>query len=715
MSEKAIVCVDDDEIILNSLGEQLKRAFGDEYTIELASSGAEAMELFAELVAEEVEIPLIISDQNMAAISGDKLLIQLHDLYPETLKILLTGESNAEVIRNLVNVSALYRYIAKPWDETDLILTVTEALRCYEQGARLNIQNQLLLEANQKLGESLALLVATLEATADGILVVNNQGQVIRCNQKFLHLWGIANYASARQNQDRIIDLALQQIKTPYTCNLDSKETVFNYNNYSLLELKNGKVIECYSQTQQLQDLSTTIVWSFRDVTERQKAEQTIKYQAFHDTLTGLANRSLFNCKLASALQKSHQSQNKLAVLFFDLDRFKTINDTLGHAIGDRLLQAVVERLLSCIRDGDTISRWGGDEFTLLLPHIHALEDATAIAARILQALQPPFDIESHRLHVTSSMGIAIYPDHGTDSDTLLKNADAALYKAKDRGRNNYQYYNQTINSQGKQLLQLENRLRYALNNQEFILYYQPIVDITTGKIAKMEALLRWQHPKLGLITPNIFIPLAEENGLIVPIGEWVLEKACLQNKYWQKIGLSPLTIAVNLSPRQFQESDLVDKVIEILQKTGLQTSYLELEITETVTIQNGDIAKNILTKFKEMEISLAMDDFGTGYSSLSYLRQFPFNTLKVDRSFIKNILEAPEDRAIIKAIISLGQGLGISVVAEGIETVESKNFLHSLGCRYMQGYYFSRPVAAKDATQLLQNQDLIVTNIKSV
>jgi diguanylate cyclase (GGDEF)-like protein len=706
MRERAIICVDDDEIILNSLGEQLKRAFGNEYIIELASSGAEVLELFADLVVEKVEIPLIISDQNMTAMSGDKLLIKLHSLYPQTLKILLTGETDAKVVRDLINISALYRYIAKPWDETDLILTVTEALRSYQRDRQLNFQNDLLRQTNQKLEESLSLLVTTLEATADGILAINNQGKVIRCNQKFLHLWGIAEQISNLQDYDQTINFALQQVATPYVCNLDRKEAFLNCENYSLLELKNGKILECYSQIQQLQDLSLSTVWSFRDVTERQKAEATIKRQAFHDALTGLANRSLFDRKLASALTKIEQTPDKLAVLFFDLDRFKTINDTLGHAIGDRLLQSVVQRLLSCIRDGDTISRWGGDEFTLLLPNINSLEDVNAIAKRILQVLQEPFDLETYHLYVTSSIGIAIYPDHGTNSETLLKNADAALYKAKERGRNNYQHYNQNINSEGEKLLKLENRLRYALQNQEFIVYYQPIIDTAIGKIAKMEALLRWQHPKFGLIPPHIFIPLAEENGLIASIGEWVLEQACWQTKYWQKMGFSDLKIAVNLSPKQFQQYNIASKVIKILNKTGLQPFFLELEITETVTIQNGDIAKKVLNKFKQMGISLAMDDFGTGYSSLSYLKQFPFNTIKIDRSFIQNMLDNREDRAIIQAIISLSIGLEMSVVAEGVENQEAKNFLQSLNCRYMQGYYFSPPLPAKNATELLQDRD---------
>ena len=705
MKEKAIICVDDERIILNSLGEQLRKVFGAEYSIETVDCGAEAIELVNELKEEEIEIPLIISDQNMSGMSGSQLLASLHQSFPQTLKILLTGETNAEVIRNLVNQSALYRYIAKPWDRTDLVLTVKEALRCYEQNQQLDRQHQLLLAANKQLEESLGLLVATLEATADGILVIDNQGEVIRCNQKFFKLWGIENPGVNPLRDQDLISNALAQLTQPYVCDLDSKTNFLNSESYSLLALKNGKMLECYSQKQQLKENQFSTVWSFRDVTQRQQAEATIKHQAFHDSLTGLANRTLFENKLAEALNNSQDNLNKLAVMFFDLDRFKTINDTLGHAVGDQLLQEVVQRLLKCIRRDDVISRWGGDEFTLLLPSIDSLEDTTTVASKILAELQSPFHFADYELHVTSSIGIAIYPDHGQDSATLLKNADVALYKAKDKGRNNYQHYHQNLNSQGEKLLKLENLLRYALQKQEFTLLYQPIIDIETGTIAKMETLIRWQHPDFGMVSPGVFIPIAEENGLIIPIGEWVLEQACLQNKIWHEMGFDFLLISVNLSPRQFQEYDIVTKVLNLLTKTKLSPSYLELEITETVTMQNGEIAKQILSRFNEIGISLAMDDFGTGYSSLSYLKHFPFSTLKIDRSFIQDALQNPEDQEIIKTIINLGKALNISIVAEGIENIESKDFLRSLGCRFMQGYYFSRPLSADSATLLLQNQ----------
>ncbi len=707
MREKAIICVDDDQVILSSLGEQLKRCFGNQYSIELIDNSLEVLDVWAELVAEGVEIPVIISDQSMAKMSGDKLLIELHKLYPQTLKILLTGAAEAVAIGNLVNAGALYRYIPKPWDETDLLLTVSEALRSYKQEQQLAAQNQLLIATNQQLQESLSLLVATLEATADGILVVDNCGNVIRFNQKFADIWQISNLLSNKIAKTQVNDIILQQLSQPYCCHLDQKAAQLNSNNYSILELKNGKIIECYSQIQKLQDQNLGRVWSFRDVTERQQAEKLIKHQAFHDALTGLANRNLFNHHLAEALDKAHESQTKFAVIFFDLDRFKTINDSLGHAIGDLLLRSVVERLLNCLREEDLLARWGGDEFTLLLPQINSPQDATRIAQRILDTLHPAFELNDHCLRVTSSIGIAIYPDHGKDAETLLKNADAALYRAKEEGRNNYQQYNSAINSQAQKLLKIENRLHYGLETQEFVLYYQPIIDIITNRIVKVEALVRWQHPEFGLVSPNIFIPLAEENGAIIPIGKWILETACAQNRLWQKMGLTPLKVSVNLSPKQFQQRNLVSTLAQILATNKLLPSCLELEITETTAMQNTDLAKNIIMQFHDMGITLAMDDFGTGYCSLSYLKQFPLDTIKIDQSFIKNLISNPEDIAIVNAILSLGQGFNINVVAEGVESKELRNFLTTLQCRYMQGHYFSRPVSGKDMTKLLKHNIL--------
>ena len=700
MNRAAIICVDDDPVILRSLGEQLKRSVGQQYDLELVDSGAEAIAICAELVAEGFAIPLIISDQIMPGMTGDQLLIKLHSFYPNSLKILLTGQADADAVGNLVNAAALYRYVTKPWNETDLILTVKEALKRYQQEEQLAEQNEILIEVNQQLESAIALLQATLEATADGILVLDNGGKVVSYNQRFIDIWGLPSAVEIDRQQ--VLTLVREELVEPHAASLSKKFTQLTQNNYDCLELKNGKILECYSQTQELQEQKIGQVWSFRDVTEHKKAQAMIQHQAYHDSLTNLPNRTLFDQELAKALNLARNNNKMLAVMFLDLDRFKTINDTLGHAVGDLLLKSVVERLKHCVRGQDLISRWGGDEFTLLLSEINCREDVNAIANRILQVLKPSFNLEGHYLHISSSIGIAVFPDDGSDADTLLKNADVALYWVKEKGRNNYQHYNLTLNSQAYELLSLENNLHDALEKQEFTLYYQPIIEVATGNIVKMEALLRWQHPELGLVSPNLFIPIAEENGLIIAIGEWSLETACAQNKTWQEMGFSPLTVSVNLSVRQFHHHNLVARVRKILQKTGLNPRWLELEITENITMQNIDIAKQVLFELNQMGVSLSMDDFGTGYSSLGYLKEFPFNTLKIDRSFIKDLSANSQNLAIIDAITTLGKGLNLQIVAEGVESELLKNLLETLRCDYMQGYFFSPPLTVTEAARLM-------------
>ncbi|WP_204368490.1 EAL domain-containing protein [Neosynechococcus sphagnicola] len=458
----------------------------------------------------------------------------------------------------------------------------------------------------------------------------------------------------------------------------------------------------CWSRSEEsiLQAMAASIGGALK----RQQAEATIRYQAFHDLLTNLPNRTLFNDHLLLALASARRHRTPLAVMFLDVDRFKTINDTLGHAAGDRLLQRITERLLSCLRGGDTIARWGGDEFTLLLPQITSIQDVANIAQRALEALKRPFHINMQELHVTSSIGIALFPQDGEDVETLLRNADAALYRAKDQGRNNYQFYLPTMNSTASALLVMENDLHRALERREFVLYYQPQVNIHTWKITGMEALLRWQHPERGLVSPQEFISLAEETGLIVPIGEWVLRTACAQNQAWQAAGLPPMRVSVNLSARQFQQPNLVTTVARILQETELAPKFLELEITETTVMQNIDFTSGMLHDLQQMGISLSMDDFGTGYSSLGYLKQFPLQTLKIDRSFVRDLKTSPKDAAIVTALVTLGQGLNLNVVAEGVETLEQLEKLRSLQCGEIQGFLFSPPLPVPEAAALIQN-----------
>jgi diguanylate cyclase (GGDEF)-like protein/PAS domain S-box-containing protein len=451
------------------------------------------------------------------------------------------------------------------------------------------------------------------------------------------------------------------------------------------------------------ESILVTIAASIGGAIRRQLTQEAMRYQAFHDLLTGLPNRSLFEHRLPEAIAQASQSNDLLAVAFLDLDRFKTINDTLGHAVGDGLLQQVSQRLAQCLRQEDTIARWGGDEFTLILPGLDSVETAAKIAQRICQSLKPSFHIDGHELHITASVGIALYPHDGEDLKTLLKNADTALYRVKEQGRDHYHFYTATLSSEASELLTLDNNLYHALERNEFVLYYQPQVNYLTGKVTQMEALLRWQHPQLGLISPQKFISLAEENGLIVDIGQWALQIACRQNRHWQDLGLEPIPIAVNLSARQFQDPLLVEQITNILQDSRLDPEWLELEITETAAMQDVSFTTETLQRLINMGVKIAIDDFGMGYSSLSYLKTFPLHALKIDRYFTQDLVDDPQAAAIISAVITLGRGLNLRVVAEGVETEEQANLLRSLHCEFMQGHCFSQPLPADQATALLQ------------
>ena len=446
----------------------------------------------------------------------------------------------------------------------------------------------------------------------------------------------------------------------------------------------------------------------------QRRVEAMMRHQASHDSLTGLANRLLFNERLSLALANSHHNAEMLAVIFLDLDRFKNVNDTLGHPVGDQLLQAVSRRLTSCLRVGDSLARWGGDEFTVLLYNINSPDDATKVCQLIIQSLSSPFDFEGLELYIKASLGIALAPYDGEDAETLLKNADAAMYKAKQRGRNNYQFYTRAIGSQVSEELNLENHLYKALKRSEFVLHYQPQINLNTGKIVGMEALIRWQHPERGLIAPDRFIPLAEETGLICQIDAWVLRTACLQNRAWQLMGLPPVRVAVNLSGRQFLQANTVQIIAEILSETELNPAYLEIEITETVAMTDVNFTVSVLRQLQQMGIHISLDDFGTGYSSLWSLKNLPLNNLKIDKSFVADLQSGSSGATIVKVAIALGQGLNLQVIAEGVETAEQLAFLQSLQCEMGQGYLFSKPIPTAAATELyLENQQGKIASLK--
>ena len=433
-------------------------------------------------------------------------------------------------------------------------------------------------------------------------------------------------------------------------------------------------------------------------ITERTQANL---YRLAHfDALTGLPNRLLFLDRLSQMMAQANRNERLVAIMLLDLDRFKAINDTLGHTMGDLLLKGVAERLAGCVRGDDTVARLGGDEFIVLLPEIRYIEDAATVARKILNALAQPFPLDGHEIFIGTSIGIALYP-FDEELNALLRNADTAMYEAKQQGGNNYQFYSAEMNTASLKHLSLEGALRRALERGEFELHYQPQIDLTRGEIVGVEALVRWRHPDLGLLGPMEFIPLAEENGLIVPIGEWVLRTACAQVRAWQEAGLRPIRVAVNLSARQFYQKDLVGTVARILEQTGLDSRYLELEITESCLMQNTQTTVALLTELSRLGVRFSIDDFGTGYSSLSYLKRFPIDTLKIDRSFVCDIGTDPDDAAIVKAIIALAKSLEMHVIAEGVETPEQLHFLRTHGCNEIQGYLVSRPLPADEVARL--------------
>ena len=444
---------------------------------------------------------------------------------------------------------------------------------------------------------------------------------------------------------------------------------------------------------------------SHKLVEQIQKTNSQLDHLVHHDVLTDLPNRTLLLDRLNQAIELARRQGRQLALLFMDMDHFKHINDSLGHAIGDQLLQSVAQRLLACARQSDTLSRQGGDEFLLLLPFIEHAEDAALSAQKMLVALVPPHVIDQHDLHIGISIGISIYPDDGKDAETLIKCADTAMYHAKENGRNNYKFFEQKMNVRAVHRQSIEASLRRALDRQEFVLHYQPKINLESGLIVGVEALIRWQHPERGLLLPAQFVSIAEDCGLILPIGRWVLREACRQAQAWRQAGLPPVTIAVNTSAIEFRAQDFLKNIRSTLDETGWEPHYLELELTESVLMRDAEATNLVLQSLADMGVKLTVDDFGTGYSSLSYLRQFPINALKIDQSFVQQMTTDPGDATLVSAVINMGKSLKHRVIAEGVETSEQHAFLLAEQCDEGQGFYFGRPVEAAAFADLLRSK----------
>jgi len=450
------------------------------------------------------------------------------------------------------------------------------------------------------------------------------------------------------------------------------------------------------------QETGTVIV--FRDVSVARAMAQQISHSAAHDYLTGLPNRMLLNDRIGHAIALAPRHRSKVAVLFLDLDGFKYINDSLGHPVGDKLLQSIAKRLVDCVRGSDTVSRQGGDEFVVLLSELQNMEDAAILARRILKAVAEAHSIDHHELHVTTSIGLSVFPDDGPDAETLIKNADTAMYQAKENGRQSYQFFKPAMKVRAVERQSVEESLRRALQRQEFKLQYQPKIDLATGAITGAEALVRWMHPTRGLVSPARFIPIAEDCGLILPIGAWVLREACTQARAWLDKGLRVSTMAVNVSAMEFRDDNFLESLFGILRDTGLDPEYLELELTESVLMKRAESTASILQILRERGVKIAIDDFGTGYSSLSYLRKFPVDALKIDQSFVRQISTVGDDTTIVTAVIGMARSLKLRVIAEGVETLEELEFLRAQKCDEAQGFYFSRPIPPDRFAELLRS-----------
>lgn len=482
-----------------------------------------------------------------------------------------------------------------------------------------------------------------------------------------------------------------------------------NGGEYSLNEnqTKEGKIIICEWHNTRLIDENNQIVGIAsiaEDVTEKKEFEQKLEYLAYYDALTGLPNRALFKDRIETECRRADRNQNIVGIVFMDIDFFKTVNDTLGHGVGDILLKAIASRLKSSFRRSDTVSRFGGDEFAVLIPDLHNVEEIEPILQNIYDQFIAPFEILEHVLYVSLSIGYSFYLLDETDAEMLLRDADAAMYHAKESGRNKYCRYQSEMTAYIQDELKIQNELNNALKNGEFLLYYQPQMSINSKIVTGVEALVRWNHPERGIVPPGQFISIAEKTGLIVPIGEWVLRTACQQLKHWNDQGIYPFTMAINLSSRQFKEENFFNRVVEIFHETGVDTNEIELELTESILIDDTSKIFNILAAFKTFGIQFSLDDFGTGYSSLSYLKHFPISKLKIDQSFVKNIMTDGNDSTLVKAIIAMGRALNLTTIAEGVELQEQMDFLRQEGCDEIQGYLLGKPMPASQLEALIKD-----------
>lgn len=702
---------------LNSLKQQIFSQNKDQITlpqfqIDTASQGKEGYERIAEAIKQGKPYALAFVDIRMPpGWDGIETIKHIWELDKTIQIVICTAYSDyswEETIAQLGKSDNLL-ILKKPFDfiaVRQLASALTKKWQLFQESKQYTASlEQRIQERTETIQQSLSRLRATLESSTDGILVIDNNNNVVDFNKKFFSMWGIPERLEKEKSFDLFINYFKNELLSPndfladiLDLKMDPEKIIIN-----TIKFKNERIFEYYSQPQKLDDKTIGRVYSFRDITERAELENKLKYQANHDSLTKLPNRVLLQEVINRSISECFQTNEMFAILFFDLDRFKLINDSLSHAAGDDLLTTLAKRLESAIRSCDMVARLGGDEFVIVVKNITNEKNVRDIAENLLEVISSPFILDNREITITTSIGVSIFPKDGKTTDILLRNADAAMYLAKKNGANHYQFYSEDLNRESLEFLEKEMQLRQAIARNEFFLLYQPQMDIKQDKLVAVEALVRWQHPEKGLILPIDFIPLAEETGLIIPIGEWVLKTACKQNKDWQDAGLPPIRVAVNITTQQLNQYNLVDFVKKVLNETELEPKYLELELTENSIVSNTS-AINTINTLKELGIHIALDDFGTGYSGLSYLKNLQLDRLKIDRSFVKNIQINRGDEVIIQAIITMAHSLNLEVLAEGVETEAQMDFLKNLKCGEIQGYYFNKPLSSSDLEKVLKD-----------
>ncbi len=617
-----------------------------------------------------------------------------------TIHAALTEHNNYEVEYRILRADGLVRWVSERgvgiFGQTGQLVGL--------EGFIQDISDR--IASNKALHEAVRGYRSIFENATEGIFQTTPDGRYINANPALARIYG-------HPNPETLI-MVLQDIqhqlyvdparRAEFVRQMHECGNVRNFE--SQVYKRDGSIIWISENARAVKDTGDAVTFyegTVVDITERKRHEEELRYQATHDSLTGLPNRILLLDRIQHAIGRAKRESQKVAVIFLDLDHFKLINDSLGHHAGDRLLLEMASRLSACVRDQDTVARQGGDEFVLVLTEQNHEPGLIHIVQRLLDIITQPWIDVQRQYSLSCSIGISCFPRDGETADTLLRCADTAMYKAKEVGRNTFHFYTPELNQVVTERLELENSLRHALERNEFRVFYQPRIDVASGRIIGAEALIRWAHSEQGLIPPDRFIPIAEETGLIVPIGQWILHEACRQNQAWQDGGLPHIGVSVNLSPIQFRHSGLVNEVENALQQTGLNPCYLELELTESFVMHDAERINVAMSALKGLGVDLAVDDFGTGYSSLSYLKRFPVNRLKIDKSFVRDIDTDPDDAAIVRAIITLGHALGLKVVAEGVETLAHLVFLQQHGCDELQGYYFSQPVPAQNMEALLR------------